>query len=212
MRKGFGVCCIILGVFCLFASLGFILYNHHEEEIAQIASKDILQDVRVNIPDTPNDETILEESISEEFVREEHVEPIDDIPQEMLTAKVDGYDCIGILSIPVLELELPILTDWSYQKLKIAPCHYYGSYYEENFVIAAHNNKYHFGRLSELQANDFILFTDISGTVYCYKVVLLETLPGNATEEMISSGFDLSLYTCTPGGSNRVTVRCDLVQ
>ena len=134
MRKGFGVCCIILGVFCLFASLGFILYNHHEEEIAQIASKDILQDVRVNIPDTPNDETILDESISEEFVHEEHVEPIepiDDIPQEMLTAKVDGYDCIGILSIPVLELELPILTDWSYQKLKIAPCHYYGSYYDD---------------------------------------------------------------------------------
>ena len=102
-----------------------------------------------------------------------------------------------------------MLTDWSYAKLKIAPCHYFGSYYEKDFVIAAHNYQSHFGRLSELQPKDLILFTDISGTVYCYEVVLLETLPANATEEMITSGFDLSLYTCTPGGASRVTVRCN---
>ena len=29
-----------------------------------------------------------------------------------------------------------------------------------------------------------------------------------ATLEMITSGFALSLYTCTPGGASRVTVRC----
>ena len=37
--------------------------------------------------------------------------------------------------------------------------------------------------------------------------MMLETLPPTATEAMITSGFDLSLYTCTPGGS-RVTARC----
>ena len=58
---------------------------------------------------------------------------------------------------------------------------------------------------------DLILFTDIAGKVNCYEVVLLETLPGTATEEMITSGFDLSLYTCTPGGASRVTVRCNAV-
>jgi sortase A len=191
---------------CLIVSVGFIAYNHWEEEHAQNASKNILQDVRENILDNT-----CEESTPEDSHREESAEIPVDIPQEMLTAQVDGYDCIGILSIPVLELELPVLTDWSYTKLKIAPCHYFGSYYEENFVIAAHNYQSHFGRLSELQPKNLILFTDISGTVYCYEVVLLETLPGNATEEMITSGFDLSLYTCTPGGASRVTVRCNLV-
>ena len=29
-------------------------------------------------------------------------------------------------------------------------------------------------------------------------------------EEMITAGFDLSLYTCTPGGADRVTVRCNI--
>ena len=195
MRKGFGICCIILGVCCLISSLGLIAYNRWEEEKAQDASKNILQDVQEDIQDNTR-----QESTSEEIYV--------DIPKEMLTTQVDGYDCIGVLSIPVLELELPVLTDWSYAKLKIAPCHYFGSYYEKDFVIAAHNYQSHFGRLSELQPKDLILFTDISGTVYCYEVVLLETLPANATEEMITSGFDLSLYTCTPGGASRVTVRC----
>ncbi|MBE5869479.1 MAG: sortase [Lachnospiraceae bacterium] len=206
MRKGFGICCIILGVCCLISSLGLIAYNRWEEEKAQDASKNILQDVQENMP-----EITREESTSEESKQDESEEISVDIPKEMLATQVDGYDCIGVLSIPVLELELPVLTDWSYAKLKIAPCHYFGSYYEKDFVIAAHNYQSHFGRLSELQPKDLILFTDISGTVYCYEVVLLETLPANATEEMITSGFDLSLYTCTPGGASRVTVRCSSI-
>ncbi|MBQ1279282.1 MAG: sortase, partial [Clostridia bacterium] len=120
------------------------------------------------------------------------------------------YDCIGILSIPALDLELPVLTDWSYAKLKKAPCHYYGSCYEKDFVIAAHNYKAHFGRLSELQVGDLVVFTDVSGTAHYYEVVILETIPKNATKEMITSGFDLSLYTCTLGGGSRITVRCTL--
>ena len=207
MRKGFGICCIILGICCLTSSLGLIAYNHWEEENAQSASKNILLDIRENILDNTH-----EESIPAESGRDESGEIPVDIPQEMLTTQVDGYDCIGVLSIPVLELELPVLTDWSYAKLKIAPCHYFGSYFQKDFVIAAHNYQSHFGRLTELQPKDLILFTDISGTVYCYEVVLLETLPGNATEEMITSGFDLSLYTCTPGGASRVTVRCNAVK
>ena len=140
MRKGLGVCCIVLGVCCLLASVGLIVYNRWEEKNAQNASKNILQDVQESILDNTR-----EESTPEDSSRDESVEIPVDIPQEMLTTQVDGYDCIGVLSIPVLELELPVLTDWSYTKLKIAPCHYFGSYYEKDFVIAAHNYRSHFG-------------------------------------------------------------------
>ena len=216
MRKGFGICCIALGICCLIASVGFIVHNNWEEETAQNSSKNILQDIQENILDNTcegvaPEETTSEKAIPEDIDRDEPEEITVDIPKEMPATQVDGYDCIGILSIPVLELELPVLTDWSYAKLKIAPCHYFGSYYEKDFVIAAHNYQSHFGRLSELQPKDLILFTDISGTVYYYEVVLLETLPGNATEEMVTSGFDLSLYTCTPSGTGRVTVRCNAI-
>ena len=65
---------------------------------------------------------------------------------------------------------------------------------------------------SAKQVGDVVVFTDVNGVVYHYEVELLETLPKDATKEMITSGFALSLYTCTPGGGNRVTVRCKTVQ
>ena len=195
MRKWIGILCIILGVACLLAAVGFLLYNRWEADTAEETSQELLQDVQ---------RIIRQETTPEEA-------PSAPVTTEMETIRVDGYDCIGILSVPVLELELPVLTDWSYKKLKKAPCLYYGSYYEADFVIAAHNYKSHFGRLSQLQPGDLVRFTDVSGAVHTYEVVLLETLPKEATQEMIASGFDLSLYTCTPGGGSRVTVRCSRV-
>ena len=52
-------------------------------------------------------------------------------------------------------------------------------------------------------------FTDAVGNRFEYRVVLTETLMPNDVEEMKSGEFDLSLFTCTVGGSYRVTVRCD---
>lgn len=189
MRKRIGVICVFLGALCVLSSVGFMGYNRWEAENAARVSESLLEDLQSEI-----------EKKTEQ-----------DRPQaKMHTVRVDDYECIGVLSIPALDLELPVLTDWSYAKLKKAPCHYYGSCREKNFVIAAHNYKAHFGRLSELQAGDLIVFTDVSGAEYRYEVLILETLPKNATREMITSGFDLSLYTCTPGGANRVTVRCNV--
>jgi sortase A len=192
MRKWIGVICVFLGVVCILSSVGFVVYNRWESKNAAKVTASLLIDAQSAI-----DEKNTEQN---------------DLQTKMPTVKVDGYDCIGVLSIPVLDLKLPVLTDWSYSKLKKAPCHYYGSYYEKDFVIAAHNYKAHFGRLSELQTGDSVIFTDVGGTKHCYEVAILEPLPKGATKEMITSGFDLSLYTCTIGGDSRVTVRCNAVE
>ena len=186
MRKWIGRVCVCLGAVCLLGAAGLIAYNRWEADTAEKASHTMLQTVQrgMDEPDTNG----------------EH--------EGMATVTVEGYECIGVLSIPALDLELPVLTDWSYAKLKKAPCLYYGSYRETDFVIAAHNYQSHFGRLSELQAGDGVIFTDVGGIAHVYEVVLLETLSADATEAMITAGFDLSLYTCTTGGGNRVTVRC----
>lgn len=203
MRKLIGAICVFLGAACLVCSVGFVVYNRLEDKNAGKSAEAILEDVKGMIEEKrsgrPTDNDVTEPPVY-----------AGDQPKEMATVKVDGYDCIGILSIPVLDLELPVLTDWSYAKLKKAPCHYYGSCYEKNFVIAAHNYRAHFGRLSELQEGDDVIFTDVNGVARQYEVVLLETLPKEATEEMITGGFDLSLYTCNTSGAARVTVRCVL--
>ena len=59
---------------------------------------------------------------------------------------------------------------------------------------------------------DELSFTDADGNVFYYTVDEIETLSPFATEEMTSSGWDLTLFTCTVGGASRVTVRCEKVE
>lgn len=128
---------------------------------------------------------------------------------EMPVQEIDGVGYIGTLRVPALGLELPVISQWSYPMLKRAPCRYVGSAYLDNLVIAAHNYNSHFGGLKKLSPGDAITFTDVDGNVFCYEVAALETLAPTAIEEMTDGGYALTLFTCTPGGASRVTVRCD---
>lgn len=208
MGKWIGRLCILLGVFCLLGALGLVLRNRLEAKKAGETSRNMVESVGNSILVNREGESSQSETDNPDETVGTVAEMQETVPAEMPTVEVDGAKCIGILSIPVLGLELPVLTDWSYEKLKQAPCLYYGSYFEPNFVIAAHNYASHFGRLSQLRPGDLVTFTDVNGRVYSYEVALLETLPKEATEVMITGGFDLSLYTCTTGGGSRVTVRC----
>lgn len=127
----------------------------------------------------------------------------------MPTVSFDGNDYIGRVDIPSLGLSLPVISEWSYPRLKIAPCRYTGSAYLDNLIIAAHNYGSHFGNLNRLNNGDTVTFTDVDGNQFTYAVSLIEDLPGTAIEEMQAGEWDLTLFTCTLGGRSRVTVRCE---
>ena len=66
-----------------------------------------------------------------------------DMPEYTLKSLGD-VACIGILEIPALDLELPVISSWSYSSLRLAPCRYSGSAYKGDLVIAAHNYQFSF--------------------------------------------------------------------
>ena len=127
----------------------------------------------------------------------------------MPTVSFDGNDYIGRVDIPSLGLSLPVISEWSYPRLKIAPCRYTGSAYLDNLIIAAHNYSSHFGNLNRLNNGDTVTFTDVDGNQFTYAVSRIEDLPGTAIEEMQAGEWDLTLFTCTLGGRSRITVRCE---
>ena len=86
---------------------------------------------------------------------------------EMPTQEIDGQRYIGTLRLESLGLTLPIISEWDYTRLRIAPCRYAGSAYLDNMVIAAHNYESHFGQLKNLSQGEQITFTDIDGTCFC---------------------------------------------
>jgi sortase A len=110
----------------------------------------------------------------------------------------------------VLELELPIMSSWSYGKLRLSPCRYTGSLRGEDMVLMAHNYKSHFGTISQLKLGDEVRFTDMDGKTTVYTVVGTDVLDPSAVEVMTAGEYDLTLFTCTYGGASRVTVYCDM--
>lgn len=190
-----GLVFIVIGAVLIAAALGLVIYNMASDASASKSSYDVLMELT---EDMKNNRTTPTYSF----------DPDADMP----TKQVDGWNYIGVLEIPSLNLVLPVIDQWSYDALLVAPARYTGSAYLDNMVLAAHNYTSHFGRLRELSLEDEIRFVDVVGNVFYYKVQELQILPPTAAEEMTLNGdWDLTLFTCTWGGQSRVTVRCTRV-
>ena len=128
---------------------------------------------------------------------------------EMPVAMLEGYGYVGYVEIPALGLKLPVMSDWDYTRLEIAPCRQFGSSRTDDLVIAAHNFESHFGRLKEMSVGNTVTFTDMAGIVNTYRAEMIETLSPKDVEAVQNSGYDLVLYTCTRDGQERVAVFCN---
>ena len=227
-RKKKGAFLIRMGMLLIAAAVGLAGYNLFDGLRAEYASRQILGPLEaaiapevtsypIGVSDVSilndNEEALPENSIAvDTFMETEISDYILNPDMEMPTSRHDGQDYIGILEIPVLELKLPVISEWSYPGLKIAPCRYTGSAYKNNLVISAHNYARHFGSLKELDGGERVIFTDADGNRFDYRVELRETLNPRDVDYMINSEWDLTLFTCTVGGAYRVTIRCSLIR
>ena len=150
---------------------------------------------------------------TEETGEPEELPEIPDIYDPTMTeVMIYGYPYIGYLSVPDLELALPIISEWSYPRFQIAPCRVSGTVLEKNLVLGAHNYPSHFGRLSQLSRGADIYFTDMDDNAYHYQVADIEILQPNDIELLTAGEYPLTLFTCTYGGKTRVTIRCDFAE
>lgn len=200
MRNKLGTFFMVLGAVLLLGALVLLLNNRQEAHSAEQASMELLPQLR-------------------EEIRQRQEEPAKTLPpelpdpgcDEMTEVEIDGLAYIGYLSIPTLSLELPVMSRWDYQRLKTAPCRYSGSTKGDDLVLLAHNYVRHFGTLKNLVPGDRVSFTDMDDRISCYEVITVEILPPTAVDEMTGGEYDLTLFTCTYSGENRVTVRCDRI-
>lgn len=200
MRNKLGTLFMVIGAALILGALALLLYNRQEADSAEQAAVDLIPQLQEEIRQRQEE---LAETVPPEL--------LDPHYYEMTEVEIDGYAYIGYLSIPALGLELPVMSQWDYQRLKTAPCRYTGSTKSDDLVLLAHNFVRHFGTLKNLNPGDEVYFTDMDDQISCYEVVTVEILPPTAVEEMTAGEYDLTLFTCTYGGQNRVTVRCDRI-
>ena len=100
MRSKLGLLLMGSGLLMLAAAGLLLLHNFREDASAGQASQQI-----------------LEQLAEEPAAALPETRPVGD----MTRRESDGHAYIGTLSLPALELELPVMADWDYPSLKIAP-------------------------------------------------------------------------------------------
>lgn len=219
MKKG--MFSIIAGLLLVAAALCLTGYNLWDDyragkaadaalnELLPMISEDAVpaQGRVVNtIPTAPEDETApaIEEIEYPSYILNPNM--------EMPIQTIDGHDYIGVVYIAPLDREFPVISEWSYSNLDIAPCRFSGSAYLDDLVICAHNYSMHFGQLRELKLGDSVRFTDMDGNRFEYTISEIETLQPTMVDQMTTGEWDLTLFTCTVGGRTRLALRCDRVK
>ena len=205
-RKQEGLLLITIGLLLIAAALFLVSYNLYDELRAEQSARQAVTQLDAYLPAEAAPEAPSDSARDRTVIPDYVLSPNMEMPVET----INGIDFIGVLRIPALELELPIISEWNYPNLKTAPCRYSGSAYLNNLIICGHNYTSHFGTLKNLWEGDIATFTDIDGNVFIYKMVERETLNPTDIEGMESGNWDLTLFTCTVGGQSRVTIRFEL--
>lgn len=205
---------ITIGLLLIAAALFLVSYNLYDELRAEQSARQAVTQLDAYLPAEAASEAPSDSAGDQEPLVSDERTVIPDYVlspnMEMPVETINGIDFIGVLRIPALELELPIISEWNYPNLKTAPCRYSGSAYLNNLIICGHNYTSHFGTLKNLWEGDIATFTDMDGNVFTYKMVEQETLNPTDIEGMESGNWDLTLFTCTVGGQSRVTIRFEL--
>lgn len=128
--------------------------------------------------------------------------------------EVGGYKVIGIIKIPKINIEYPILEKTDEKSLNLSITKFWGSKINDigNICLAGHNNFNNkmFGRINELKDGDIIELTDdqmvtVQYTVFEKKVIdpndVSCVLPKDETRR------EVTLITCTKGAKARLIVR-----
>lgn len=209
MRTRFGILFMFLGAVLVLGSLGLFFYNTMEEQDAELFSAEMITSLQEEIQHIQKDNTDYPES-----------NILDNTPKEFLTEEdlamtefvIKGHAYIGYISIPDLQLQLPVMADYNTQKLQISPCRYSGTLRGKDLVIMAHSFKSHFGNLDTLSEGSKIQFTDMDGKVWYYEVIVKDVLDAYDVEEMIAGDYHLTLFTCTKDRQHRMTIRCNMIE
>ena len=222
-----GIAFVVTGVVLLLAALLFLLYLEWRNAAEEKKNSGIYDEIH-RLIEQQKAETEPEASpmpelqfhVPAETVRLEETDaavpgesavPVESTPPETVVT-IDGNGYLGLLELPSLELSMPILADWDYEKLNIAPCRHFGSAAGNDLVIAGHNYRRHFLYLYKLAIGDDVRFTTMDGTAYDYIVLEKRTLNADEVDTVLYSEYDLILYTCTYSGTERTAVFCERIE
>lgn len=126
----------------------------------------------------------------------------------------EGYNVVGIISIPAIGIEYPILDTTNEKTMKVAITKFWGNDVNElgNFTMAGHNNKdgTMFGKTKRLNIGDKIEMTDLTGKTIEYEIFdqyLIDPNDVSCVKSVKENTREVTLITCANGRSNRLITK-----
>lgn len=126
--------------------------------------------------------------------------------------KIGQYEILGEIEIPKINVKKYILDQTTDESLKLSLTKFWGPNLHEvgNFSIIGHNYDELFKRLKELQTGDTFTLTARDGKVGIYEVYdsyIVEPDDMECIEDSLIGKREVTLITCTVGGTQRLIVK-----
>ena len=156
------------------------------------------------VPDVTPPEPEPDIEVEEEDETATDPEPADPAPY------IPVYTTIGVLTIPKLNVRLPVISECTDANLRISCCRISGLANNKpiRLVIVGHNIWSHFKGLDTFEEGDQIAFTDKEGTTYYYGAIeSLDLYKTQGADVLAADGCDITLITCKTDNTWRTVVR-----
>lgn len=128
--------------------------------------------------------------------------------------EIDGYKVLGIIRIPKIDLEYPILNETNKISMKKSITKFWGPNLNTigNLTLAGHNNKdgTMFGKVKKLELGDIIEIEDLYKNTVKYKIFDMYVIDPNdvsCVESVDANTKEVTLITCTNGNKNRLITK-----
>ena len=212
-----------LSVFLLCVLSSYAIYAEYDRNKSEEVSKEILQEISFQDTTKLVDEEVIVVRLNaipeEKNVTTTQVVQIEqkiEVPDEQKLSASDGtiYYTIGVINIPSINVNYPILSTYTDELLKIAPCRFHGPNPNEvgNLCIAGHNykNSKFFSKVPNLQLGDKIEITDLSGRMLTYTVYdkfIVNPDELECTSQLTNGNKEITLITCTNDNKQRHIIK-----
>ena len=212
-----------LSVFLLCVLSSYAIYAEYDRNKSEEVSKEILQEISFQDTTKLVDEEVIvvrlnaipeEKNVTTTQVvkKKKKIE----VPDEQKLTASDGtiYYTIGVINMPSINVNYPILSTYTDELLKIAPCRFHGPNPNEvgNLCIAGHNykNSKFFSKVPNLQLGDKIEITDLSGRMLTYTVYdkfIVNPDELECTSQLTNGNKEITLITCTNDNKQRHIIK-----
>ena len=155
----------------------------------------------------------------------EHIDSSENTEESEIQLEYNGYKVIGIVKIPAIDIEYPILDigdidpENAKGPMKRSIIKYWGENVNDygNLSIAGHNNKNGtmFGKTKKLKIGDKVELTDLTGKTIQYSIYDIFVTDPNDVSILLPKDEnvrEVTLITCTNGNKQRLILKAEEIQ